>query len=69
MYMGREVIQCLVSSIRLRRFLKHILQDVPRELFPSPETQPDELVLLIVRVVDQYAHHIAGIEITKRIFK
>jgi hypothetical protein len=53
----------------LRHFFKPAAQDVPRDLINLSETQHDRLALLIVRVVDRYAQHIAEIEITQRIFK
>ena len=54
-----ESIQGLVCSIWLRYLLNHAPEDFPRVLFPSPEIQPDGLILLIVRVVNRYSYHIA----------
>ena len=69
MHVKRESIQKLVSGVCLRHFLKHAPQDVPRDLIPPPETEPYRSVLLIVRKVERYAHHITGFEIAQRIFK
>ena len=64
-----EGIQSPVFGGRLHHLLKHAPQDIARIRIPLPETHPYRAVLLIARVVNQYAHLIAGVEIAQRIFK